>query len=95
MRRYACPRVHKTHNGHAFMISMNESKIHNVYKRVHVTVYILVLFLVITMAGYFRLQKGCVKVTKNKNLSQTTQLSKKRKSRSVVGYINGVTQFAS
>ena len=28
---YACPRVHKTHNGHAFMISMNESKI---YKRV-------------------------------------------------------------
>ena len=26
---YACPRVHKTHNGHAFMISMNESKIYN------------------------------------------------------------------
>ena len=25
------PRVHKSHNGHAFMISMNESKI---YKRV-------------------------------------------------------------
>ena len=48
VRRYACRRVHKTHNGHAFMISMNESK---VYKRVHVTVYILVLFLVITMAG--------------------------------------------
>ena len=38
MRKYACPRVHKTHNVHAFMISMNESKI---YKRVHVTVYIL------------------------------------------------------
>ena len=31
---YACPRVHKTHNGHAFMISMNENKI---YKRVHLT----------------------------------------------------------
>ena len=34
-------RVHKTHNGHAFMISMNESKI---YKRVHVTMYSFVLF---------------------------------------------------
>ena len=38
---YACPRVHKTHNGHAFMISMNESKI---YKRVHVTMYSFALF---------------------------------------------------
>ena len=56
------------------MISMNESKI---YKRVHVTVYILVLYLVIRMVGLCRLQKGCVKVTKNKNLSQTRQLSKK------------------
>ena len=31
MRRYACPCVHKIHNGHAFMISMNEIKL---YKRV-------------------------------------------------------------
>ena len=56
MRRYAYPRVHKTHNGHDFIISMNERKIH---KRVQVAVYILVLILVITMVGKCRLQKGC------------------------------------
>ena len=38
---YACPRVHKTHNGHTFMISMNERKI---YKHVHVTMYSFALF---------------------------------------------------
>ena len=38
-------RVHvfitETHNGHAFMMSINESKIH---KRVHVTMHSLALF---------------------------------------------------
>ena len=41
VRRYAYSRVHKIHNGHAFMISMNESKI---YKRVRVTMNSLALF---------------------------------------------------
>ena len=38
----------KAHNGQAFMISLNESKI---YKCVHVPVYSTCLVLVITMEG--------------------------------------------
>ena len=45
---YACPRVHKTHNGHAFMISMNESKI---YKTCTCNYVQFCLVLVITTAG--------------------------------------------
>ena len=41
MKRYAFPRVHKPHHGHALMISMNGSTI---YKRVHVPVYSNALF---------------------------------------------------
>ena len=41
VRKYACQRVYKTHNGHAFMISMNGSKI---CKHVHVPVYSTYLF---------------------------------------------------
>ena len=44
MGRYACPRVHKIHNGHAFMIS-------KIYKRVHLPVYSACLVMVITMTG--------------------------------------------
>ena len=66
MRRYAYPRVHKTHNGHACMNS-------NIYKRVHLPVYSTCIVLGITMTGQCRLQKGYVKVSKNKNLSQTRQ----------------------
>ena len=42
--RYVCPRVHKIHNGHAFMIS-------KIYKRVYLPVYSTCLVMVITMTG--------------------------------------------
>ena len=52
---------------------INESKI---YARVHVTMSSLALFLVITMAGKCRLQKGSVKAVRNKKkISQRRQLS--------------------
>ena len=88
MRRYACPRVHKIHNGHAFMTF-------KIYKRVHLPVYSTWLVMVITMTGRCRL--GYVHVSKNKKskLKSNETIISKRKSRSVVGYINGVTQFAS
>ena len=69
MRRYACPHVHKIHNGHAFMISKT-------YKRVHLPVYSTCLVMVITMPFTKRLCAG-FKNIRNKNLSQTKQLSQK------------------
>ena len=83
------------------MISMNESKID---KRVHLPVYSTCLVLIITMAAGImtftgRLCEGFKKKKKQKkkqkNLKSHDTIIQKRKSRSVVGYINGVTQFVS
>ena len=64
MRKYSCPRIYKTHNGPAFMISMNESKI---YKRVHVTVCILALFFGNNNGGIMSFTKTLCEGYKNKN----------------------------
>ena len=55
--RYACPRVHKIHNGHAFMIS-------KIYKRVHLPVYSTCLVMVIHNDGIMPFTKRFQKKVK-------------------------------